>query len=610
VGLSFLLVAIAAAVIFYRRKYGHFGFKSPDEKRPTTEIGSMTTIYKPPKYKEKSVTKFDGVQMGQLAEVEDSALNTVSIQTSPMIAQSGPCTYRVVQNVKVALREAADLESVKTTDEPLILGQTFEVDHTEVAGTWGTEENGGPQTFLHLVSGGWAFEFHPRDGTRVCELVIDEKAIHEARKSMYTRAKKELKDKISWAETTIQTANAAKNYEALPGLRRYLDQLKDLRLRLKQLEPKTQSGLAKLLGQQSEITSVAEQCMLLQQLKEFLLSVPGQPEPTSLQQPELYHARQVQSNLNEEFDMGITSSTTITTVATSNISKYSLRQQAAVGKVSGTVAAIRPDTPGATTGPGKLDIRTLHTGDADAADIYSSAKYTVGKLTTGRPEQSAHGLADYMGLDGNAMAEILKQGIAAIRAEFETNGTKEEIAVMRYILDEAAQEKEEVGNAGESYGLVTRDKGNLGMHLKEFLDLPDARTAKLEAAHVAALRIYTSKAFGCINNPVSISFDLLNPDIYTRYADHLNPHLVPCPPAPEGRKAPSIRSNDALPERRPKKTASCQCTWNTSTAAEDVLAWHEGTNTLYVHMLSCDGSTFHYSTKCTPAFVRYNRTWS
>jgi hypothetical protein len=77
---------------------------------------------------------------------------------------------------------------------------------------------------------------------------------------------------------------------------------------------------------------------------------------------------------------------------------------------------------------------------------------------------------------------------------------------MKYILDEAAQEVAEVGNAGESYGEVTRDKGNLGKYLKDFLDLPDARTAKLEAAHVAAIRIYTSKAFGCINNPVSISF--------------------------------------------------------------------------------------------------------
>jgi hypothetical protein len=468
-------VLAAAAYLCFKRKLFVFG-----SKRGTNH---ETAEYE----KEHSVTALDGVEMGQLNEVK----NSTSIQTSPMVAQSGPCTYRVVQDVKVALREAADIDSDKTTDEPLILGQTFEVNYTEVSGTWGTAENGGPQTFLHLVTGGWAFEFHPRNGKRVCEIVMDEQKIDEARKrvqTVYTRAKKELKDKISWTKSTIETANVAKNYEALPGLNRYLDQIIDLSLRLKQLEPKTQSGFAQLLGQQSEITSVAEQCMLLQQLENFLLSVPGQPD-----------------GYNEEFDMGITSFT-VTTIATSNISKYSLRQQVAAGKVSGTVVAIRPDTPGATTGPGKLDIRTLNTGDADA-DIYSSAKYTVSKLTTGKPEQAAHGLGDYMGLDGNSIADILKQGIAAIRAEFETNGTEEEITVMRYILDEAAQEEEEVGNAGESYGLVTRDKGNLGMHLKDFLDLPNARTAKLEAAHVAALRIYTSKAFGCINNPVSILFD-------------------------------------------------------------------------------------------------------
>jgi hypothetical protein len=113
-----------------------------------------------------------------------------------------------------------------------------------------------------------------------------------------------------------------------------------------------------------------------------------------------------------------------------------------------------------------------------------------------------------MGLDGSSMADILKQGIAAIRAEFETNGTKEEIAVMKYILDEAAQEEEGVGNAGESYGLVTRDKGNLGMHLQFFGTSPMRALPswELPTAHVAALRIYTSKAFGCINNPVSSPF--------------------------------------------------------------------------------------------------------
>jgi hypothetical protein len=342
--------------------------------------------------------ELNGLEMGQLDEVQESTPSTA-------LAQTG--TYRVVQNVNVVLREAADLDSDKTT-EALILGQTFEVDRIEVAGIWGTAENGGPQIFLHLVTGGWAFEFHPKNGKRVCELVMDEKVIDEARKrvqSMYTRARNELKHKISWAKSTIQTVNGTKNYDVLPILKVYLDQLEDLSLRLKKLEPKTQSSLSQLFGQQSEITSVAEQRMLLQQLEDFLLSVPNEPVPTSLE---------YDGNLKEEFDMGIALSTNVTTVATSNISKYSLGQQAAAGKVAGTVVGIRPDTPGATTGPGKLDVRKC---DADASsDIYSSAKYTIGKLTTGRPEQSAHGLGDYMGLDGNDIANILKQGEWATQA--------------------------------------------------------------------------------------------------------------------------------------------------------------------------------------------------
>jgi hypothetical protein len=369
-----ILVLVAAAYVCFKRKLFALG------------SSKHSTNHKP------AEAELNGLEMGQLDEVEDSAPSTVLSRTG---------TYCVVQNVNVALRKAADLDS-GTTDEVLIPGQTFEVDRIEVVGIWGTAENGGPQTFLRLVTGGWAFEFHPTNGKQVCELVMDEKLIDEARKrvqSMYTRARKELKYKIAWTNSTIETANATKKYDMLPGLNVYLDQLTDLSLRLKKLEPKTQSGLAQLLGQQSENTSVAEQCMLLQQLEDFLLSVPDEPELTS---------PQYDRNLTEEFDMGIALSTNVTTVATSNISKYSLGQQAAAGNVAGTVIAIRPGTPGATTGPGKLDIRNC---DADASpDIYSSAKYTIGKLTTGRPEQSAHGLGDYMGLDGNDIANILKQG--------------------------------------------------------------------------------------------------------------------------------------------------------------------------------------------------------
>jgi hypothetical protein len=127
-----------------------------------------------------------------------------------------------------------------------------------------------------------------------------------------------------------------------------------------------------------------------------------------------------------------------------------------------------------------------------------SDKFSFGKIKTGTAKLAAHGLADYMGIDNQKVGEIMQQGLAAIRFEFEAHGTTEEVALMNYVLDEKAVEiKEDV-----SYGTAVRDKGNTGKGLAEFVGLPDAVQAKLEAPHVAALRLYTSQAYPRINNPL------------------------------------------------------------------------------------------------------------
>ena len=41
-----------------------------------------------------------------------------------------------------------------------------------------------------------------------------------------------------------------------------------------------------------------------------------------------------------------------------------------------------------------------------------------------------------------------------------------------------------------------------GMRLADFCELPEARTARLEEAHCAALRIYTTAAFKVLNGPL------------------------------------------------------------------------------------------------------------
>jgi hypothetical protein len=128
----------------------------------------------------------------------------------------------------------------------------------------------------------------------------------------------------------------------------------------------------------------------------------------------------------------------------------------------------------------------------------SADKFVVGKLTTGRPEEAAHGLPRYMGIDRNRLAFIIKEGLAAIRMEFEENGNRADVKLMRYILDEVAVEQEEMA----PYGKVTRDEGHNGMQLVHFRQCPDAVKAELELAHIAALRIYTSNAYKRINDPL------------------------------------------------------------------------------------------------------------
>jgi hypothetical protein len=61
----------------------------------------------------------------------------------------------------------------------------------------------------------------------------------------------------------------------------------------------------------------------------------------------------------------------------------------------------------------------------------SADKFVVGKLTTGRPEEAAHRLPRHMGIDSNRLAFIIKEGLAAIRMEFEENGSHADVKLMR-----------------------------------------------------------------------------------------------------------------------------------------------------------------------------------
>jgi hypothetical protein len=128
----------------------------------------------------------------------------------------------------------------------------------------------------------------------------------------------------------------------------------------------------------------------------------------------------------------------------------------------------------------------------------SDDKFTAAKIVTGRPELAAKGLVHFMGISMKREGEILQQGLDAIREEFEQPSTAPEMReLMHYVLDEAAIEQ--MPGAG---GGVVKEKGNDGKRLHDFLRDPHAVSAELEAAHIAALRLYTSDAYTCINDPL------------------------------------------------------------------------------------------------------------
>jgi hypothetical protein len=143
-----------------------------------------------------------------------------------------------------------------------------------------------------------------------------------------------------------------------------------------------------------------------------------------------------------------------------------------------------------------------------------SEKFVANKLIVGQLSHAAHGLANFMGISSEQEGEIKQQGLKAIRAEFhnfedkmrasgsatEKQEAAQYLAIVLYILDDVASELEEHSNDGKS--TIIRDEGHAGMRLADFKQQPDAISAKLEDTHIAALRIYTSQAFGRINGPL------------------------------------------------------------------------------------------------------------
>ena len=139
-------------------------------------------------------------------------------------------------------------------------------------------------------------------------------------------------------------------------------------------------------------------------------------------------------------------------------------------------------------------------------------------MVTGRPEEAATGLWNFIQADEHTVHQALKQGddTTCLRKEWDEafrmgSATYKDLENLTYVLEKPAGSSDKAFQFGwkrdkhpETDELLV-DRLNAdggGMMLDGFLLHADARKARLSRCHVAALRLYTTSAFRSINNPL------------------------------------------------------------------------------------------------------------
>lgn len=121
-------------------------------------------------------------------------------------------------------------------------------------------------------------------------------------------------------------------------------------------------------------------------------------------------------------------------------------------------------------------------------------------LITGEPQDAALGYIHYMKVDPTVVHIGLSQGTDAIRDEFERYAgehAEEARECLDYVLHQKAGSSRKTFQQG-----LTRDLGRDGETLADFVAHPNARLARLDEAHIVALRAYTTAAYKVINGPL------------------------------------------------------------------------------------------------------------
>jgi len=155
-------------------------------------------------------------------------------------------------------------------------------------------------------------------------------------------------------------------------------------------------------------------------------------------------------------------------------------------------------------------LRTVAITDAQsssaASDRYSA---DAAALLLNPPADAARGVAPQLGVTDAQMHERMSRGVQAIEEEIEANGSDDDKMYLQLVLHEAADVAEELYRVKEERGFSYDDAEQLVIdpeyqrrRLADFVAHPTAVAASLDAAHVVALRYYTSPAFASLNDPL------------------------------------------------------------------------------------------------------------
>jgi len=157
------------------------------------------------------------------------------------------------------------------------------------------------------------------------------------------------------------------------------------------------------------------------------------------------------------------------------------------------------DLKGLMIGVLSVGTKEQHIDSSAGADLKFSM--WLHSLITGEPQDAALGYIHYMKVKPSVVHIGLSQGLSAIQAEFERYDGEhagEARECMEYVLFKSAGSSPKIFPNSPH----PRDHGRNGEMLTDFCAHGDAMTARLEEAHVAALRIYTTAAYKVLNNPL------------------------------------------------------------------------------------------------------------